>query len=125
MEVTMKTIVNGVYPTMLTPFKNGEIDYDALAKLVEYYYEGGCKGLFAVCQSSEMQFLSLKERVNLAKAVLELSDGRMDVVASGHISDSIEAQAEEVQAIYETGIKVATLISNRFDIAIDVIQHPH
>lgn len=46
----MKTIVNGVYPTMLTPFKNGEIDYDALAKLVEYYYEGGCKGLFAVCQ---------------------------------------------------------------------------
>ena len=112
----MKTIVNGVYPTMLTPFKNGEIDYDSLAKLVEYYYNGGCKGLFAVCQSSEMQFLSLKERVNLAKAVLELSDGRMDVVASGHISDNLDAQAEEVTAIFETGVKVATLISNRFDI---------
>ena len=112
----MNQVKKGVYPTMLTPFRNGEIDYRALGQMVEFYYEGGCNGLFAVCQSSEMYNLSLKERIALAKATLEYADGRMDVVASGHISESIEAQAEEIMAIWETGVKVVTLISNRFDL---------
>lgn len=63
----MKTI-NGIVPVMLTPFAADErIDYPVLAKLIDWYLEKGVDALFAVCQSSEMQFLSLEERVELAR----------------------------------------------------------
>lgn len=88
----MKTI-NGIVPVMLTPFAADErIDYPALAKLIDWYLEKGVDALFAVCQSSEMQFLSLEERVELARFVVQRVNGRIPVIASGHISDDIEAQ---------------------------------
>lgn len=116
----MNQINKGVYPTMITPYqKDGEINYEQAASLVDYYYNKGCKGIFAVCQSSEMFYLSLKERVKLAKTVVEASAGRMDIVASGHISESIEAQAEEAMAVWETGVKAFVLVSNRLDLHND------
>ncbi len=109
-------IKNGIYPTMITPYKNGKIDYANVEKLVSFYKESGCNGIFAVCQSSEMNFLSLAERVELAKKVVEFADGKMDVVASGHCAFSLEAQAEEINAISETGIAAFVLVSNKLDI---------
>ncbi len=109
-------IKNGIYPTMITPYKNGKIDYAGVEKLVDFYRESGCNGIFAVCQSSEMNFLSLSERVELAKRVVEFADGKMDVVASGHCAFSLEAQAEEINAISETGIDAFVLVSNKLDI---------
>ena len=36
----MKHYNKGVYPTMITPFtKNGEIDYDGVDKIVDFYIE--------------------------------------------------------------------------------------
>lgn len=41
-------------PVMLTPFKNnGEIDYEALTRLIHFYIDAGASGLFANCLSSE------------------------------------------------------------------------
>lgn len=114
-----KRISGGVYPTMITPYKNGEIDYDAVKKLVDWYIEKGCHGIFAVCQSSEMAYLSLKERVKLAETIVEHNNGRIDIVASGHIGDSLEAQAEEMKEISKTGIDAFVLVSNRFDLHND------
>ncbi len=113
-------IKNGIYPTMITPYKNGKIDYANVEKLVSFYRESGCNGIFAVCQSSEMNFLSLSERVELAKRVVEFADGKMDVVASGHCAFSLEAQAEEINAISETGIDAFVLVSNKLDIHNEV-----
>ena len=110
---------DGVYPTMITPYKNGSIDYDAVRKLVEFYIAKGCTGIFAVCQSSEMYFLSLSEKVKLARTVVEQAAGRVTVVASGHNSDALEAQVEEADCISETGIDGFVLVSNRFDLHND------
>jgi len=112
----MEQIRQGVYPTMITPYApNGEIDYALVERLVDWYAEKGCRGVFAVCQSSEMAFLSLRERVRLAQTVTAAASGRLDVVASGHISDSPEAQAEEVCAVAETGVRAVVLVTNRLD----------
>ena len=67
----MKTIARGIYPTMITPYEDGKIDYENVKKLVEWYIEKGCSGIFAVCQSSEMWYLSLEERFELGKAVVD------------------------------------------------------
>ena len=114
-----KTIPHGVYPTMITPYKDGKIDEDAARALVEWYIQRGCKGVFAVCQSSEMFFLSLEERVRLARLVVEASAGRLSVVASGHISASLDEQAREIDAVAETGVDAVVLVSNRFDLHND------
>ena len=115
-----KFINNGVFPTMITPYKeNGEIDYDAVRCLTEYYIENGCNGIFAVCQSSEMWYLSLDERVKLAKAVVLAADGRIPVVASGHCGISKEEQIKEVNLMSQTGIDAFVFVSNRFDIHND------
>ena len=60
----------GLWPVMLTPFtQEGEIDYPSLERLIAWYEENGAEGLFAACQSSEIFFLSLKERVELVRFV--------------------------------------------------------
>lgn len=103
-----------VYPTMITPYcMNGDIDFGAVQALTEFYFEKGCDGIFAVCQSSEMFHLSLRERVALAKRVTSAANGRMHIVASGHVSSSAEDQIHELQAMADTGIDALILVSNR------------
>lgn len=109
-----KEFPNGVYPVMLTPFtENNEVDYEALGKLIDWYIEKGVNGLFADCQSSEMFFLSLAERVKIGEFVKKHADGRVPVVTSGHISDSLEDQAKELTAIAGTGADAVILLTNR------------
>lgn len=117
--------VGGVYPTMITPYKNGKIDFNAVEALVEWYWKQGCDGIFAACQSSEIMFLSLEERVLLTRTViskarklasLDTSRAPMQIVASGHVSDSFEDQVKELCAIAAEGPDALILISNRMDI---------
>ena len=104
---------NGVWPVMLTPYtEDNKIDYPALEKLTEWYFENGCDGLFAVCQSSEMFQQTLEERCKIAAAVKKYANGK-PVIASGHISDSMEDQVEELKHMADTGIDALILISNR------------
>ena len=119
-------VQSGVYPTMITPYKkSGEVDYETVEKLVEWYWKEGCDGIFAACQSSEIMFLTLDERVKLTRtvvtkakelAVREQSRKPMQIVASGHISNSFEEQVNELNAIAGEKPDALILISNRMDI---------
>jgi 4-hydroxy-tetrahydrodipicolinate synthase len=109
---------------MITPYKkDGSIDYNTAEKYVDFYFESGIDGIFAVCQSSEIFYLTLEERVELnrrvyarAKALERDSGRRFTVVSSGHVSDTIEGQAEELNAVYQSGTDALILITNRLDI---------
>lgn len=105
---------NGAWPTMITPFnRDNGIDYGALGALTDWYIENGADGLFATCQSSEIFFLSLQERIKLSSFVKEKAAGRVPVIASGHVSYDLRDQAEELSRIAETGVDALILISNR------------
>ncbi len=112
---------NGTYPTMITPYKkDGSIDYETAKRYVHFYHDAGCNGIFAICQSSEIFYLSLEERIQLNKTVyetvleIEKNGGRrMTVVSSGHISDGIEEQANELNRIAQSGTDALILITNR------------
>ena len=93
--------------------------------MVEWYWKQGCEGIFAACQSSEIQYLSLEERVGLVCAVVrkakelakaDSSRQPMQIVASGHISDLFHDQVIELNSIAAEGPDVLILISNRMDI---------
>ncbi|RQS35614.1 dihydrodipicolinate synthase family protein [Burkholderia sp. Bp8992] len=108
--------IEGIVPVMLTPFDDaGAIDYAGLERLIEWYLAHGSDALFAVAQSSEMQFLSLAERVELARFVVDRVAGRVPVVASGHISDDLDAQVAELCAAAESGAQGVVLVTNRLD----------
>lgn len=107
-------IQNGTWVTMVTPFTDGnQIDYPGVARLVDWYIRKGVDGIFAVCQSSEMFYLSLEERVSLARYVLQCAAGRIPVVVSGHISDAPEEQIAELSAMAQLHPAAVVLVSNR------------
>ncbi|MFO7635760.1 MAG: dihydrodipicolinate synthase family protein [Clostridia bacterium] len=108
-------IPDGVWPTMLTPFtRENQVDYHALEAMVEWYISQGATGLFAVCQSSEMFFLNRQERTDIAGFVHKTTSGRVPVIASGHVSDSLEEQAMDILTMEDTGVVAMVLLTNRF-----------
>lgn len=111
----MKNINNGVYPTMVTPFtEDNKIDYNGVKQLLDWYTEKGVDGIFAICQSSEIFYLSFEERLELLKFIMDNKPEGMSIVASGHTSDDLEIQIKEAKAFIETGIDAYVFISNRF-----------
>lgn len=111
----MNEFPGGVWPVMLTPFtKTGSVDFEALEQLTNWYIDCGVNGLFAVCQSSEMFSLMLEERIAIARSVVRFADGRVPVIASGHVSDREMDQIEEVNRMAETGVDAVILLTNRF-----------
>ena len=108
--------IEGIVPVMITPYReSGEIDYAGLERLIEWYLANGSDALFAVCQSSEMQFLSVDERRELGKFVVKQAAGRVPVVVSGHISDDPFSQLEELTAAADTGADGIVLVTNHLD----------
>ena len=80
----VKKDIHGIVPVMITPFhEDGNIDWDGLENLIEWYIAHGAQALFAVCQSSEMQFLSLADLSDLAIFTAKRIDGCIPVIASG------------------------------------------
>lgn len=109
-----KALSGGVWPTMITAFtEDGKLDFKANALLTDWLIKKGATGLFAVCMSSEMFFLTLQEKVDLAKCIVDACNGRVPVVASGHTSESMKSQIEELARISETGVDATVLVSNR------------
>jgi len=108
-----KEIVNGVYPVMLTPFTNkGEVDYSSLIKLVKWYENSGADGLFAICQSSELFFLTLEEKIKITNTIL--NNTTLPVVASGNSQDLLTDQLHEMGEMAKTGVDAVVLLTNMF-----------
>lgn len=122
----MKYFAPGAYPTMITPYNSDNtVDSGAVRALTDWYFEKGCSGIFASCQSSEIHCLTLEERILVAQLTKEEADRLhaahpdrppMTIVASGHVSDAFEDQVTELNEIASLGVDALILISNRFDI---------
>jgi len=102
-------------PVMITPYmQNGQVDYDGLSRLTDFYMAAGSKGYFANCQSSEMYLLSAEERLSVTRHVVKHVNGAMPVVATGSFGKSLEEKAEFSRKIYQTGISAVIMITSHF-----------
>lgn len=112
------------FVTMITPYKeDGSVDLETAEKYVEWYFDAGLTGIFSLCQSSEIFNLTLDERVELnsvvykkAKQLEREHNRKFTVVSSGHVSDDPDRQADELNAVCESGTDAVILITNRLDI---------
>ncbi|MCE9593827.1 MAG: 4-hydroxy-tetrahydrodipicolinate synthase [Planctomycetes bacterium] len=76
----MSTPFTGSYVALPTPFRDGEVDFDALDRIVEFHV-GKSDGLVACGTSGESATLSEFERRSVIEAVIERADGRLPVLA--------------------------------------------
>lgn len=107
-------IGNGVWPTMVTIFnKDGSLDLAANRELARYLVEMGSDGIFGVCQSSEMFFLSIEERVSLARATKQGINGQAHLVISGHTAENLSDQISELKQLEEINPDALVLVTNR------------
>jgi 4-hydroxy-tetrahydrodipicolinate synthase len=110
----MKNISDGVWTTMITPFtKDDKIDYGGVDILLEWYIKKGVEGIFAVCQSNEMFWLSFEERYELAKHVIETVGNKAEVIISGNVEDDLALQIKEARHLACLGPKAVVFVSNR------------
>lgn len=100
----------GVYALLLTPFlQNGEIDWNNYDRYVDWQLAYQPHSLFAVCGSSEMAFLTLQERIALAKRAVDRSGG-VPVVATANVESDVSKHEQELWRIVETGVSGIVLI---------------
>jgi len=113
----MKNISNGIWATMITPFTDdNKIDYDAVDILIDWYINNGIDGIFAVCQSSEMFWLSFEERYELAKYIINAVAGRVEVIVCGNVEEDIDTQIKEARAFADLSPEAVVFVSNRFEL---------
>lgn len=108
-------IKGGVYPTMITPYTDdNKIDFNGVEQILQWYTDRGVDGIFAICQSSEIFFLSFEERLSLLKFIMDHRPIGVNIVASGHTADDLDTQIEEAKHFIDCGIDAYVFISNRF-----------
>src|ERR1700722_2613818 len=68
---------SGVTVAIITPFRNGEIDYPALRRLVDWHVEQGTDCLAPVGTTGESPTLDYEEHERVISAVSERAAGRI------------------------------------------------
>ncbi|MCA1718717.1 MAG: 4-hydroxy-tetrahydrodipicolinate synthase [Actinobacteria bacterium] len=94
---------SGAFTALVTPFKNGEVDVEALESLVEFQIEGGIDGLVPCGTTGESPTLSEEEDRLVIETVVRVTGGRVPVVAGTGSNNTASAikytkMAEEVGA---------------------------
>lgn len=74
--------LKGSIPPLVTPFRNGEVDYDAYARLVAQQIEKGSHGILVNGTTSEPATLTIEERNKLVDIAIGINSKRVPVVAA-------------------------------------------
>lgn len=72
----------GSIPPVVTPFRNGEVDYDTYATLVENQVRNGSHGVLVNGTTGEPSTLTVEERNRLVDTAITVCKGRIPVVAA-------------------------------------------
>ncbi len=74
--------LKGSIPPLVTPFRNGEVDYDAYAQLVSFQIRNGSHGILVNGTTAEPSTLTAEERNRLVDIAVEVAAKRVPVVAA-------------------------------------------
>lgn len=99
-----------ILTAMVTPFnQNGEIDFPAAKKLINYLIANGTNGLVVAGTTGESPTLTTEEKVALFKFVVDTVDGRVPVIA-GTGSNNTRASIELTKQAENTGVDGIMLV---------------
>ena len=86
----MKTpIFTGCATAIVTPFKNGEVNYDKMAELIDKQYEGDTAAIVVCGTTGENATQPLDEHEQLVDFCVKYNKGRMKIIAGVGSNDTM------------------------------------
>ena len=99
-----RNIFKGLGIALVTPFTaDGEVDYKAIQRLVEYQIQNGADFLCILATTGETPCLSAEEKDNIRKLVVEINRGRLPILM-GCGGNNTRAVVEELKTGDWSGI---------------------
>ncbi|MCD4825609.1 MAG: 4-hydroxy-tetrahydrodipicolinate synthase [Phycisphaerae bacterium] len=83
--------LEGAMVAIVTPFANGEVDWDSFGRLVEFQIDGGTQGIVPCGTTGESPTLSHAEHDKVIEFVVEKVAGRVPVIAGTGSNNTAEA----------------------------------
>ena len=84
-------VFRGAATALITPFYNGEIDFPALRRLIEFQIDGGIDALVVVGTTGEAPTLSDREHHAVLSFAAEVVGGRVPIIAGTGSNDTRHA----------------------------------
>jgi len=84
-------MISGSLVAIVTPFRNDELDEDALQNMVRWHIEQGTHGIVPVGTTGESATLTEKEHCRVIELVVQAADGRIPIVAGAGSNNTREA----------------------------------
>ncbi len=81
----------GSLVALITPFSDGQVDYDTLDELVEFHLNSGTDGIVPVGTTGESPTLSYEEHKAVIERVVSIVDGQIPVIAGTGSNSTAEA----------------------------------
>jgi len=81
----------GSIPALITPFKNGNIDYESFYKIIEWSLSEGSHGFVPCGTTGESPTLSHQEHIKVVDECVRIVDKRVPVIAGTGSNNTIEA----------------------------------
>ena len=73
--------LQGCYTALVTPFRDGHVDYQALESLVERQIAAGVSGIVPVGTTGESPTLTMEEHIDVIRFVAETANRRCQIIA--------------------------------------------
>lgn len=102
--------LRGSMVALVSPFRNGHVDEDALKRLVEFHVAGGTTAVVPCGTTGESATLSHEEHDQVVERVVQASRGRIPVIAGTGSNNTTEAIRLTKHA-KQAGADAALLIS--------------
>ena len=74
--------LRGSFPPLVTPFRDGKVDFNKFAELAERQVQRGSDGIVVTGTTGEPSSLSMEERIELLKVAVSTVGGRIQVIAA-------------------------------------------
>lgn len=87
-DLMKHNVFRGVATALVTPMTATGVDYDALARLIDFQLESGVNALLAVGTTGESATLSAAERKEVIRFTVRRVDGRVPVLAGTGTNDT-------------------------------------
>ena len=88
----MMQVLNGSLVALVTPMMpGGEIDFDALNKIIDWHIQQGTNGIVSVGTTGESATVNFEEHIEVIRHTINYVDGRLPVIAGTGANSTSEA----------------------------------
>jgi 4-hydroxy-tetrahydrodipicolinate synthase len=105
--------LRGSIPPVITPFRDGEVDYATFERLVAFQVDEGSHGVLVTGTTGEPSVLTVAERIRLFELAVKVVRGRVPVVAAPG-GQSLADTLEMVRGAERAGVDALLVVTPYF-----------